>query len=144
MDDHDEVMQQIQQWPAWFGLETTDDKDIWCYIIAASGHLEDLAAYCLWKHAGQPGKFEEYRERESLGTLIGRVEKTAVLDASVLRTLREVNHLRNNVAHQHGTYGATESETPQGRPIGMYRQAPVFSDQRARQTLVAMDVCGWP
>jgi len=54
----------------------------------------------------------------------------------VLQTLKEVNALRNAVAHRHGTYGVTEPETPQGRPMGMYRNTQIFREPHGLQALV--------
>jgi len=135
--DYASVMEQVRLSPAkWFGLETPDDKDIWCYIIAASGHLEDWAAYFLWEYDGRPCEIEQYRRRENLGSLHARLETLNVLVPYVLQTLKEVNELRNAVAHRHGTYGVTEPETPQGRPMGIYRNAQVFRQQWALEALV--------
>jgi hypothetical protein len=51
----DELMRQIRAYPRrWQGLKTPRDRAIWCFIISASGHVEDLAAYALWEHAGRP------------------------------------------------------------------------------------------
>src|SRR5215470_2920884 len=129
MDNYPRVMEHIRSAPAkWFGLETQDDKDIWCYIIAAAGQFEDWAAYLLWEHDGRPGQVEQYRDRATLGALHTRLEQLALLEPYVLQTLKEVNALRNAVAHRHGTYGVTEPETPQGRPMGMYRNTQIFRE----------------
>jgi len=135
-------MRQIRQWPAWFDLKTRDDKDIWCYIVAVSTRFEDLVAYFLWEHNGRPcQKVEQYLEWHNLRRLIGHLERAtvegaAVLSASVLRTLKEVDRLRNAIAHRHATYGAAESETPEGRPMGVYHHEPVFRDRQALRALV--------
>src|SRR6266849_5662338 len=64
------VIQQVRSRPAeWFRLGTPDDKDIWCYIVAAYAHLEDLAVLFLWEHDGQQGQTEEYLGKKNLGAL---------------------------------------------------------------------------
>jgi hypothetical protein len=131
------VIQRVRSRPAdWFGFETPDHKDIWCYIVAAYAHLEDLSILFLWEHGGQEGQTEDYLGKKNLGALHSRLEETGVLESRVLETIKEVVGLRNGVAHRHGTYGVTEPRTPQGRPMGIYREGHVFREALALETLV--------
>jgi hypothetical protein len=95
--------------------------------------LEDLAAYALWEHEGQPGHVEQYLGKCTLGPFYKRLTKAKLIPDHSLEVVRGVAELRNAVVHRHGTYGAAEGKTPQGRPLGMYQGGHVFRSRPAQR-----------
>ncbi len=133
----DELMKEVRSYPArWQRLKTPRDRAIWCFIVSAAGHLEDLAAYALWEHEGRFGNVEHFLEKLTLGQFHKLLGKPNLVSDRALKIVKSVGELRNAVVHRHGTYGAADPKTPQGRPLGMYEGGHVFRNRLALRRLV--------
>jgi len=110
-----------------FGLTKSREKDIWLLCIGLAIELEGLAVGVLWVDDGEPGPYEDYEIRMTLGGARDRLERRGLLDPATRNILKAVADLRNSVAHQPVGFPYPRT-SHSGRAVGQYRGGDVFVD----------------
>ncbi len=114
-----------------FNLPSEREQKTWLYVLGLAAELEYLSLVLLWMHAGQPGAFDEFEDRLTLGQAAKRLEAIGLLEAASIDTLKEVARVRNSVAHRNAIYGVASAE----RDRGVYKGRHVFTDLGALKGL---------
>ena len=118
-----------------FGLRTGRKKDVWLLCIGVAIELEGLAVGVLWAEDGEPGRFQDYDPRMTLGAAKDNLERRGLLSQATRNILKAVADLRNSVAHRHAGF-PDPAVAHSGPPTGHYRGQDVFRDEGVPAQLI--------